>query len=248
MIERAVPELLTSPDWQPHCPTLQAAAGLRQPLPGPRRKRCGCWSIAASTTSPGPQTPSARTPRTRYYDLWHGVELKPTATGSTATLTFEIEAQRFRRRAGRRRGNAGRRRRDAAAAHARRAGTRLATFGPVEIPAAEDRRDPADRAGQSSARGHGAGPGGKFRFQVSGVEIEGGDVRASTSNTLGKTCPAPPRQGDGHRRPSTSTNIRSPTPSSRGSWTPRATSPRTSTTSSRIGRTGTTRRAGTASR
>jgi formylglycine-generating enzyme required for sulfatase activity len=34
-------------------------------------------------------------PGTRYYDLWNGAELKPEIQGSTATLSFEMEAQGY---------------------------------------------------------------------------------------------------------------------------------------------------------
>ena len=56
MIERAVADLLVSPDWQPHFPTLQAGGGVyasRFPRQGPNA--CGCWSIAAATIRTGPQ-------------------------------------------------------------------------------------------------------------------------------------------------------------------------------------------------
>ncbi len=48
MIERAVPELLTSAEWQPHFPTLQAAAGVyASRFPG-RGQTLWCWSTAAT--------------------------------------------------------------------------------------------------------------------------------------------------------------------------------------------------------
>ena len=34
-------------------------------------------------------------PGTRYYDLWHGVELKTEGRGANATLSFDLEAHAF---------------------------------------------------------------------------------------------------------------------------------------------------------
>ena len=45
----------------------------------------------------------------------------------------------------------------------------------MEVPAAEDRRYSADRAGKGNPGRHGPCPRRKYRFKVSGVEIEGGD-------------------------------------------------------------------------
>jgi len=90
MIERAVPELLTSAEWQPHFPTLQASAGVyasRFPVGG-----LSLWLLVnrSANDAAGPQLKVPVTATTHVYDLWHGVELTPTA-GPEATISFEIE-------------------------------------------------------------------------------------------------------------------------------------------------------------
>ena len=44
---------------------------------------------------PGRQIEVPHAPGTRYYDLWNGAELKPEVQGSTATLSFEMEAHGY---------------------------------------------------------------------------------------------------------------------------------------------------------
>ena len=46
-------------------------------------------------TSADARSRSRITPGTRFYDLWHGEELKPEVQGDRALLSFEIEAHGF---------------------------------------------------------------------------------------------------------------------------------------------------------
>ncbi len=175
MIERAVPELLTSADWQPHFPTMQVAAGVyASRFPG-RGETLWLLINRSGNDSTGQQLKVPAAVGTHFYDLWHGVELPP-AEGALATLSFEIERRGY--------------------------GAILAVEGNVlpekvrwllphmwqraKIPLAAlsnqwkclsqkivdiSRTAPVRRAPEGMVLVR----GGKYRFQVSGVEIEGGD-------------------------------------------------------------------------
>ena len=74
MIERAMADLLVSPDWQPHFPTLQAGAGVyASRFPG-KGRTCGCWSIAAT-----------RIPRASNFACRRTVERVSTTSGTGST-------------------------------------------------------------------------------------------------------------------------------------------------------------------
>ena len=92
-IERAVPELLVSPDWEPHVPTLQAGVYASR-FPGPQQ---AVWLLVNRTQHEvtGPQLKVSTRPVTRYFDLWRGVELHPKVEGETATLSFAVEARGY---------------------------------------------------------------------------------------------------------------------------------------------------------
>ena len=90
MIERAVPDLLTSAEWQPHFPTLQASSGVyASRFPG---RGLSLWLLVnrSANDAAGPQLKVPVPAAAHVYDLWHGVELKPTA-GPEAAISFEIE-------------------------------------------------------------------------------------------------------------------------------------------------------------
>jgi formylglycine-generating enzyme required for sulfatase activity len=92
-IMRAFPELLTSKDWEPNTPTLQTEIYASR-FPGARQT---LWTLinrrAFQVTGPQLRVPFSAT--TRYFDLWHGVELKPMREGDEQVLSFEIETYGF---------------------------------------------------------------------------------------------------------------------------------------------------------
>jgi formylglycine-generating enzyme required for sulfatase activity len=92
-IERAMAPLLISPEWEPHTPTLRYGI-FASKFPGQGRT---LWTIVnrSEYDVPGRELEVPHTPGTRYFDLWKGVELKPELQGSTATLSFEVEAQGY---------------------------------------------------------------------------------------------------------------------------------------------------------
>jgi formylglycine-generating enzyme required for sulfatase activity len=85
--------LLISPDWQPHTPTLRYGV-FASKFPGHGRT---LWTLVNRNEYdvPGRQIEVTYAAGTRYFDLWHGVELKPEIQGNTATLSFETEAQGY---------------------------------------------------------------------------------------------------------------------------------------------------------
>jgi formylglycine-generating enzyme required for sulfatase activity len=92
-IERAVARFLVSPDWEPHYPMHNFGVyASRWPL-----KDGTVWTIVNRTpyNISGRQMDVPATPGLRYFDLYHGIELKPETSGPSAVLTFDIEANGY---------------------------------------------------------------------------------------------------------------------------------------------------------
>ena len=86
-VERQFAPMLVSQDWEPHTPTLQYGIfASRFPLAGRT-----LWTIVNrnSYDVAGPQLRVSAQPGMRYFDLWHGVELKG------PELSFALEANGF---------------------------------------------------------------------------------------------------------------------------------------------------------
>ena len=171
-IERAFAELLTSSDWEPHTPTLRYGA-FASKFPG---KIEILWTLVNRNEYDlsGPEIQIPHQSGTRYYDLWHGVELTPDVSGDPprATLTFEMEAHGYGAVLA------------AGAQHA--APVQLL----AEMNALSKRRlqdfshewtflkqrlvdIPPTKPAATALPGMVLIPGGIFNFQVSGIEIEG---------------------------------------------------------------------------
>jgi formylglycine-generating enzyme required for sulfatase activity len=92
-IERAFAGNLVSADWEPHAPALQAGV-FSSEFPGEKQT---LWTIVNRNEYDvaGEELRVPRREGTHYYDLWHGVELKPAVRGNQATLTFSIEGLGF---------------------------------------------------------------------------------------------------------------------------------------------------------
>ncbi len=92
-IERAIAPYLISKDWEPLCPMHQYGIFASR------------WSLAGSTAwtivnrneydTAGPQMSLPAIPGMRYFDLYHGKELKPVINGAEAVLSFPLEAHGF---------------------------------------------------------------------------------------------------------------------------------------------------------
>ncbi len=172
-IERAMAPLLVSPDWEPHTPTLQYGIFAGK-FPGQGRT---LWTFVNRNEYdvPGRQIAVPHTPHTRYYDLWRGVEIMPELNGGTAQLSFEIEARGYGAILAitdspddpliqllARMGELSQKRLQEFPHEWR--------FLPQEIvPIAPTKPAATPPAGMVRI------PGGQFKFQVSGIEIEGGD-------------------------------------------------------------------------
>jgi formylglycine-generating enzyme required for sulfatase activity len=92
-IERAVAPFLVSPDWEPLFPMrTYGVYASRWPL-GTET----VWTIVNRNPYPisGRQIAIPFTAGLRFFDLYHGIELKPEIEGSNAILSFELEASGY---------------------------------------------------------------------------------------------------------------------------------------------------------
>lgn len=89
-IERRFAGYLVSPDWEPHTPTVQYGIFASKWPNGGRT----LWTIVNRTVynMDGPELEVTGPTGTHYFDLWHGVELKPEAAGGKTVLSFDMEA------------------------------------------------------------------------------------------------------------------------------------------------------------
>jgi formylglycine-generating enzyme required for sulfatase activity len=92
-IERAFASLLISPGWEPHTPTLRQGV-FASKFPGQEQT---LWTMVNRNQYDvaGRQIAVPYKSGMRFYDLWHGEELRPEVSGTTATLGFELEAHGF---------------------------------------------------------------------------------------------------------------------------------------------------------
>ncbi len=92
-LSRAVAAFLVSPDWEPHYPMhTYGVYSSRWPL-----GQETVWTIVNRNPYDvtGRQMEVPYSPGMRYFDLYHGVELKPETSGQSATLSFEMEASGY---------------------------------------------------------------------------------------------------------------------------------------------------------
>jgi iron(II)-dependent oxidoreductase len=92
-IERAVAPYFASEGWEPLYPTLRYGIfASRWPLADQN-----VWTLVnrGEYNIDGDQMTVAYKPGMHYFDLYHGVELKPTINGNMATLGFSMEAHGF---------------------------------------------------------------------------------------------------------------------------------------------------------
>ncbi len=179
-IEREMADVLVSPDWQPHFPTLQSGAGVfASRFPGKDRT---LWLLVnrGDKDVGGGQVRVPGGPSMQFFDLWHGTKLAA-GPGQPATLSFPLEKHGFgailaiddRQISPRERSHLLALVRNMALQSARVPLAGLsAEWKPlpqkiVDIPRTAPAKDAPE--GMVLVRG------GKYRFKVSGMEIEGGD-------------------------------------------------------------------------
>jgi formylglycine-generating enzyme required for sulfatase activity len=170
-IERAVAPFLVSADWEPLYPMLRYGVYASRWPKGDET----VWTIVNRNEYDldGRQMAVSGAEGARYFDLYHGVELKPVREGDRDVLSFALEAHGF-----------------GAVLETRKApdktisdllvrmkqmtARRLASYTsewkalPQEL-VATDKTKPQSSAPEGMVRI----PGGTYRFQVSGIEIEG---------------------------------------------------------------------------
>ena len=92
-IERAMAENLRSPEWEPHAQTRQPGVfASRFPT-----EESTLWTIVNRNEYDiiGEHLRVSHRAGMDYYDLWHGIELKPSVRGSEATISFNVEGLGF---------------------------------------------------------------------------------------------------------------------------------------------------------
>ncbi len=93
-IDRKYAALLVSADWEPHTPAPLQDRIYASKFPGNEQT---LWTIINKNEFDvsGKQMRVPHKAGRKYYDLWHGVELKPEIDGETATVSFAIEADGY---------------------------------------------------------------------------------------------------------------------------------------------------------
>lgn len=174
-IEREFADLLVSPGWEPHTPTVQYGI-FASKFPGAADT---LWTVINRNEYDvtGRQLQVPYRPDLRFFDLWHGVEIKPQVDGATAVLSFAVEGHGYGAVLATTRLDALRETLSQIGAMARFSSRtfssdwRAMTQRIVAIPA-------TDAKPKTAPDGMVAIPAGEFEFRVEGIEIEG-------SNDLG---------------------------------------------------------------
>jgi gamma-glutamyl hercynylcysteine S-oxide synthase len=174
LIYRALPDLLTSPDWEPHVATLQEAV-YASAFPGKSRTLFLLVNRGRHDAH-GNQLAVPNRPGTRFYDLWNGIELHPDRSGSEVLLSFPLEARGYAAVLANSSDQAADNIETLLSASARLAKTPVGGLSTKHRVLTQHLVDiPATPVSTATPAGMVAIPAGKFRFKVSGVEIEGGD-------------------------------------------------------------------------
>jgi formylglycine-generating enzyme required for sulfatase activity len=171
-IDRAFAELLVSPDWEPHSPTLEYGVYASKWPAGPKT----LWTIVNRNeyAVAGEQMVIPAPGGRRFYDLWNGVELTPRVSGGNATLSFAMEGNGFGAILALD-GGASAAGLDALLAYMHEwSKTPLKSLSHEWhfLPQQMVEIAPTQRAAQAPA-GMVRIPGGEFNFKVAGIEIEG---------------------------------------------------------------------------
>ena len=176
-VERAFADLLVSPGWEPHTPTLQYGV-FASKFPGAGQT---LWTIINRNEYDvrGRQLQIASEPGTRYFDLWHGVQLQPAAVGGspqTVTLGFDLEAHGFGAVLALRAAAPGAPLDQLLAQMHAFAQKRLADYSDQWTFLSQHLLEtPPTAPAQAAPSGMLLVPGGEFDFKVEGLEIAGGN-------------------------------------------------------------------------
>jgi formylglycine-generating enzyme required for sulfatase activity len=171
-IERATAAFLRSPDWEPHASVVQPGVfASRFPMSDGT-----VWTIVNRNeyNVRGAQLVVAHESGMHYYDLWHGVELTPVVANDKATLTFDLESLGFGAVLAAQ--DSPPWLRELLPFMAERSRRSLAnysrewTFVPQTLV-----ENPPTKLASNPPSGMVRIPAGDFDFQVSGIEVEGGN-------------------------------------------------------------------------
>jgi gamma-glutamyl hercynylcysteine S-oxide synthase len=171
-LERGVAPFLVSPSWEPLYPMHNYGVyASRWPL-----GKETVWTIVnrAFYDIGGRQMDVPLAPGTRYFDLYHGVELKPEIEGQTAVLSFNVEASGYGAILATP-GEPGGAMKTLIERMAAMTAKPLAAYShdPAILPQKMVEIAPTKPASEAPA-GMIRIPGGAFVFKVTGTEIEGG--------------------------------------------------------------------------
>lgn len=172
MIERALPEFLVSPDWEPHTPVLQAGVFASKFPQGGQT----LWTLVNrndfDVAGDQIKVPYAR--GMEYYDLWQGVALTPDVHDDAAILTFDLEPRGYGTVLAT---NALTGSGEQLLAHIHELAKKpLSSYSSVWHVLPQHMVEiPPTKPAATAPPGMVLIPGGDFDFRVSGVEIEGGD-------------------------------------------------------------------------
>jgi gamma-glutamyl hercynylcysteine S-oxide synthase len=173
-IERAMADNLRSPDWEPHTSTGQAGVFASK---FPTRSST-LWTIVNRNEYrvSGEQLRVGHHNGTHYYDLWHGVELKPDVRGEVAGLSFELEGRGFGAILATEENLVSAPVRELLSFMAERSKRQLSSYSrewrPVPQTIVEIK---PTKVATAAPAGMVRVAGGEFNFQVHGIEIEGGN-------------------------------------------------------------------------
>ena len=194
-IDRFFADLLVSRDWEPHTPTLQFGIYASKWPGGPKT----LWTMVNRNEydANGEQLDVPAPAGRRFYDIWHGVELKPEIQNGNATLRFDMEGYGF------------------GAVLALDSGTQAQGLDSLLTQMREWSKSPlksfshewhylpqqmveiaATKLVASAPAGMVRIPGGEFDFEVTGVEIEGYNWEGLDFQYPGENSP---RRGHQHK-------------------------------------------------
>jgi iron(II)-dependent oxidoreductase len=177
-IERAFAGLLISPAWEPHTPVLEYGV-FASKFPGadePGGRGAVLWTFVNRNefAVEGDQIRVPNAPDRRYYDVWHGTELQPRIDGDGAVLSFGMEAHGYGAILATETLSSG----DQTLLEVMRLLARrpLSSFSRDWHALPQRITDIAStRAPQAAPDGMVRIPEGDFNFEVSGIEVEGGN-------------------------------------------------------------------------
>jgi formylglycine-generating enzyme required for sulfatase activity len=172
-LERHFAADLISPAWEPHTPMLRFQVYASK-WPAAHQT---LWTIINRNEYDisGEQMSLPVKPGMHYFDLWHGVELKPIVNGDSLTLSFDIEASGFGAILATPSQDAGL---DALLREMKQLNSvRLDSFSKSWVVLPQTMTDiPPTKRINSVPDGMVQIPSSEFEFDVDGIEIEGGNL------------------------------------------------------------------------